>query len=223
MNDYKKEWNQSYQRKENYLFYPNEDVIRFFQKYIKKSSINNKKVLDLGCGVGRHINFFIENGYYPIGVDISNIALKACKSILNSKGYKIKKDFFLIENKKNQLPISSNSIYCLIANASLDSMPTYLIKNMIEEMYRVLKTNRFGFVSLISGSVNNRRKGKFIGKYDQIVSEKHENKTVQSYFNYKRILSLFKKFEITEIYKNNKIIKKTIVDSRYCVVIKKIS
>jgi SAM-dependent methyltransferase len=223
MNDYKKEWNQSYQRKENYLFYPNEDVIRFFQKYIKKSSINNKKVLDLGCGVGRHINFFIENGYYPIGVDISNIALKACKSILNSKGYKIKKDFFLIENKKNQLPISSNSIYCFIANASLDSMPTYLIKNMIEEMYRVLKTNRFGFVSLISGSVNNRRKGKFIGKYDQIVSEKHENKTVQSYFNYKRILSLFKKFEITEIYKNNKIIKKTIVDSRYCVVIKKIS
>lgn len=95
MNDYKKEWNQSYQRKENYLFYLNEDVIRFFQKYTKNSFINNKKVLDLGCGVGHHINFFIENGYYPIGVDVSNIALKACISILNSKGYKInKKDFF---------------------------------------------------------------------------------------------------------------------------------
>lgn len=94
MNDYKKKCNQSYQSKENYLFYPNEDVIRFFQKYIKKSSINNKKVLDLGCGVGRDINSFIENSYYLIGVDISNIALKACKSILNSKGYKIKKDFF---------------------------------------------------------------------------------------------------------------------------------
>jgi hypothetical protein len=39
----------------------------------------------------------------------------------------------------------------------------------------------------------------------------------------KRILSLFKKFEISEIYKNNKIINKTIVGSRYCVVIKKIS
>ena len=94
---------------------------------------------------------------------------------------------------------------------------------MIDEMYKVSKINSLGFVSLISGSVNNRRKGKFIGKYDQIVSEKQENKTVQSYFNYKRILSLFKKFEITEIYKNNKIIKKTIIDSRYCLVIKKIS
>lgn len=88
-------------------------------------------------------------------------------------------------------------------------------------MYSVFKTNSFGFISLISGSVNNRRKVKFISKYDQIVSEKHENKRVKSYFNYKRILSLFKKFEITEIYKNNKIIKKTIGDSRYCVVIKK--
>ena len=90
---------------------------------------------------------------------------------------------------------------------------------MIDDIYRVLKKNSFSFVSLISGSVNNRRKEKFIGKYNQIVSEKLENKTVQSYFNYKRILSLFKKCEATEIYKNNKII----VDLRYCVVIKKIS
>jgi len=125
----------------------------------------------------------------------------------------------LIENNEIQLQISSNRINCSIANASFNSIPTYLIENMIDDIYRVLKKNSFSFVSLISGSVNNRRKEKFIGKYNQIVSEKPQNKTVQSYFNYKRILSLFKKCEATEIYKNNKII----VDLRYCVVVKKIS
>ena len=82
--------------------------------------------------------------------------------------------------------------------------------------------------SKISGDNNKIHLNKKIG-YNSIFGENICHgalliiKTVQSYFNYKRILSLFKKFEITEIYKNNKIIKKTIIDSRYCLVIKKIS
>lgn len=36
-NNYKKnEWNKSYKNKDNYMFYPEENVIRFISKYIKK-------------------------------------------------------------------------------------------------------------------------------------------------------------------------------------------
>ncbi len=45
-------WNSSYKNKDNYLFVPNEEVVRFISKYIKKriginkfKNINTKKII----------------------------------------------------------------------------------------------------------------------------------------------------------------------------------
>lgn len=42
-------------------------------KYIKG------RVLDVGCGAGRHLAFFKEKGFDYLGIDISSLALKVCK------------------------------------------------------------------------------------------------------------------------------------------------
>ena len=44
MNLKKKEWNQSYKNKDNFIFYPHEEVIRFISKYIKKRIGLNKYI-----------------------------------------------------------------------------------------------------------------------------------------------------------------------------------
>lgn len=58
--DFKKEeWDNSYKKKDNFTFYPNEEVIRFVSKYIKKKidikeyyiKANLRKCLDLSCGI----------------------------------------------------------------------------------------------------------------------------------------------------------------------------
>ncbi len=41
--DYKKIWDKSYENKDNYLFYPNEEVIRFLNKYIERRTNLNIK------------------------------------------------------------------------------------------------------------------------------------------------------------------------------------
>jgi len=217
-------WDISYQNKDNYLLYPNEEVIRFFNKYIKrrtqiKIKKKNKVVLDLGCGSGRHILYCIENGYYPIGLDLSKVALNQAKTYLRSKRYILNKNYKIIKSNSSTINIKNNKIDYLISHGTLDSMLDNDIKKTVKELFRVMKRNSLGYVDLISDKV--KRKGKFLNKYDQLINEKHEKNTIQSYFNLKRIKRTFSKFKILEVYRVDKVINKKIVHARYSVIFKK--
>ena len=87
----KHQWNLSYKNLDNLLFYPNENVIKFLNKFISrktniKTKKNNKYFLDLGCGAGRHIKYLVENGYKCIGIDLSSVVIEQAKSMLNFHG-----------------------------------------------------------------------------------------------------------------------------------------
>ena len=83
--------NLSYAAGDNALFYPHEEVIRFFSKFIrKKIGLNNffdvtknasgKRVLDLGCGIGRHVLFAHEMGLDAYGIDLSEKAISVART-----------------------------------------------------------------------------------------------------------------------------------------------
>ena len=82
-----KEWNDSYERRENFVFYPHEEVIRFFSKHIRKRVGLDAfkdivpftvppKILDLGCGIGRHIIYAHSMGAEAYGIALSRSAIK---------------------------------------------------------------------------------------------------------------------------------------------------
>ena len=54
---------------------------KFLLNKVKKYSLSkNSKILDLGCNVGRHLNFLKKNGYRNLyGVDIGKLAIKNSK------------------------------------------------------------------------------------------------------------------------------------------------
>ena len=89
------EWNDSFKNKQNFLFYPNEEIIKFINKYHKKydpfakKSKLSPKALDFGFGSGRHIKYLVDNGFFGYGIDISNQAKKLANKFLNLN--KIKK------------------------------------------------------------------------------------------------------------------------------------
>ena len=62
----------SFQRK-----FPNEDVIRFANQYLKKSS----KILDIGSGTGRNAIFLINQNHKVDCLDFSGEALNLLKKI----------------------------------------------------------------------------------------------------------------------------------------------
>ena len=204
--DYKKIWNKSYENKDNYLFYPNEEVIRFLNKYIKRRTNltiknKNKFFLDIGCGSGRHLKFIVENGYFCYGVDISSKALSFAKSLLNSNKY-TKKNYKLINCSSSQIPIPSETIDYIIAEATLDSMPDIDIKKTISEAQRLLKKNGLFYCSLIKLE-NKKNLGinyKNLGNGNYKVNTRHEKNTIQVFFDKKKINKYFFNFNIKDIF-----------------------
>jgi SAM-dependent methyltransferase len=96
-NSFKEQWEKSYKNKDNFVFYPNEEVIRFTSKYIRKrvglnefvdvhNYSDNPKVLDLGCGIGRHIIYGLDMKLDMYGIDLSEVAIdQFCKKMGKAK------------------------------------------------------------------------------------------------------------------------------------------
>ena len=70
-----------YLNRDNFLFYPHEEVIRFVSRYIVKRVglsefrfINPQKetpkIVDIGCGIGRHVFYFLQTGLDGYGIDL---------------------------------------------------------------------------------------------------------------------------------------------------------
>lgn len=204
--NYKKIWDKSYENKDNYLLYPNEEVIRFLNKYIERKTSfkiknKNKLFLDIGCGAGRHIKFILENGYFCYGVDISSKALSYAKSMLDLEKY-TNKDYKLFNCNSSQIPLPSETIDYIIAEATLDSMPDFDIKKTIIEAERLLKKNGLIYCSLIKLE-NKKDLGlnyKYLGNGNYQVNTKHEKNTIQVFFDKKKIERYFSKFNIIDIF-----------------------
>ena len=59
-------------------------VYKLIKDCVKLFNKNNiKKILDLGCGTGRHTIFLAKNGFKVYGIDISQHGLDITKNIKN--------------------------------------------------------------------------------------------------------------------------------------------
>jgi len=206
MNILKQVWDESYKRKDNFVFYPHEEVIRFSARYIVKrvglheykyiNKISKEtKVLDLGCGIGRHVMFFEKMGIDTYGIDLSEEAIKTAKEW----AYIEKINCFeekLIQGSVTNLPWKDQTFNFIISHGVLDSMPFETAQKAMLEVKRVLTVDGLFYCDLVSGDDSNHYR-EYAG--EEIVKTDHEKNTVQSYFNFSKIKELVKDlFEIEE-------------------------
>lgn len=231
MDNQKNQWEKSYENKNNFVFYPHEEVIRFFAKYISKKKgltelekVHNletlPKVLDLGCGIGRHIIFSNAMQTDAYGVDLSESALKFAIDWAKKEGIIDAKDRIL-QADITKMPFKNDFFDFIISHGVLDSMSENNCKNSIAETCRVLKPGGYFYCDLISGD-DSFHDGNFSG--EEIVQTEHEKDTIQLYFNKYSIKDFFSRyFEIIEML----LIKRCSIysnqdSSRYHLVLKKI-
>ncbi len=221
------EWGDAYRRGDNFLFYPNEEVLRFFaRKVAKRIGIGEvryhegfgpqTRVLDFGCGLGRHVKLSRELGLDACGIDLSAHAISVGRQWLSGCGYD-RVEELLVQGEGAGLPFADGAFDVAISHGVLDSMPFDVAKSCVAELRRVLKPGSFFYLDLISNDDTEIPLG---FNSEMVVEKQHEVGTIQSYFDESKIDDLLgKNFTLVEkVHVQRRDITQSATGSRYHAV-----
>lgn len=199
-------WDAAYNRGGNICFYPDEEVVRFINRFVcKRHGIREFEnitpllsadptsfaSLDLGCGIGRHIKFLDEFGLNPYGIDLSGTAISMGKEWMLSMDRPDLSEKMYVASVTN-LPFKDHYFGLCVSSGVLDSMPRSIAVQGLKEVKRVLKRGALMYLNLVMGGEKQDA--------DELVKEGYEEGTVQSYFTVESIKEFLSEFEIVDFH-----------------------
>jgi len=138
----KKAWDKAFKEHGKIFITPQEDIPKLAKEWRKKGI---KRVLDLGCGSGRHLVYLAKKGFEMYGIDISERGIKIAKQWLKENGLKAK---LKIGDIYKKLPYPDEFFDAIICIRTLNHGKIEWIRKCIKEMHRILKPNGFVFVTV---------------------------------------------------------------------------
>ena len=185
----KLEWDKSYENRDNFVFYPHEEIIRFVSKYVRKRIGLNEyedilprrdgnRILDLGCGLGRHVMYLHEMGLNAYGVDLSDAAIRVAQLWGEQKQLPEPAKRIRQGDVRN-LPWDDCFFNYAVSHGVLDSMPFEIARAACVELARVMAVGGLFYSDVISGD-DSRHAREFSG--EEVVTTTHEQGTIQYYF-----------------------------------------
>ncbi|MDP4176906.1 MAG: class I SAM-dependent methyltransferase [Bacillota bacterium] len=222
-NDIQKKWEMLHSQSRFRPKYPSEQIVQFvFRNFTRNEKT---KVLDLGCGAGRHVYFMANENIDTYGVDISKEGISNAKKTLEYAGLKATLKVAAVD----ELPFEDNIFDGIVCYGVLYYCKKYEIKKAIEEIYRILKPSGKGILVVRNKKDYRFGDGKEIEKNTFIIQEEdsnngafNENGMTMHFFEKDELQSLFSKFknvfidEIIETHENGKF-----CDSNFKVVFEK--
>ena len=153
------------------------------------------KVLDLGCGIGRHVKYAYEMQLDAYGIDLSDTAISIARSWLKSCGMN-NAEARIVQGDVCHLPWSASYFDFAVSHGVLDSMSFLTARDACKELSRVMVPGGLFYCDLISGD-DSAHSREYAGA--EVVKTRHELNTIQLYFNIQLIKDLVSNlFEIVE-------------------------
>ncbi len=174
-----------------------------------------KKILDLGCGTGRHLVYLIKHGFEVYGFDIAPEGIRITKNWL--KREKLKADLKIGDIYKT-LPYQNSFFDAIISTNVLHHNKIVMIKKLIKEMSRILKPKGLIFITVrnrqgfrkdkrfkITIEEYNKRsiKYKIIDSRTYVPIDGNEKGLIHFLFNKKLLKKEFDNFKIHDIWLNS--------------------
>ena len=120
-------------------------VIKRGVRLLKRS--NAKRILDLGCGTGRHAIFLAKKGFEVYGIDISQSGL----GIINKIKSKLKlRNITLKRADMAKIPYKNNFFDAIVCTSVINHARLNKIKKTFKEIVRVLKSKGIFILEVIS-------------------------------------------------------------------------
>jgi len=135
---------------------PDRNIVKLVS-YFKRKKF--KRILDLGCGIGRHMVYLGRQGFYMVGLDISPTALKLADRWMKKEELK---NYSLVKHDMVRLPFPDKSFDAVIGVHVIQHNKLYKIEKTVKEIRRVLKVNGATFITLPSTKDRKFGAGKII-------------------------------------------------------------
>ncbi len=206
-----------FKRKGKIWVKPQEDIPKIIKKW-KKEGI--KKILDLGCGTGRHLVYLAKNGFETYGFDISREGIRIASKWLREERLNAN---LKVGDICRRLPYKDDFFDAIICIKTLNHGKIEWIRRTIQEMYRVLKPGGYVFVTVHKHKSKkqipkNRLYGiKWIAPRTYIILDGPEKGLPHYRFNKKILIKEFRKskFKILDLWLDS--------TNYYCLLARKLS
>ena len=187
------EWDERYRSNTHMSIWPWSDLVSYVIRYAKPTG-KQTRVLELGCGAGANIPFFLEQGFKYYGIEGSNTIINKLKR----KFPKIKNNLIADDFTKQ---IQFKEKFDLVVDrAALTHNNTDGIKNCLELVYDKMKKNSM-YIGIDWFSTKHHDYSNFVKKLDTYSRTGYSNGSfvnvgTVNFTNKPQLLKLFKKFEI---------------------------
>jgi len=155
-----------------------------------------RRILDLGCGSGRHVVYLAKKGFDIYGVDSSKSGIKIAKSWLKKENLKAQ---LKIGNIYAKLPYKNKFFDAVISVQTMHHGRPKKIKKLIVEIERILKENGAIFIT-VPKTKNQANKLKKIEERTFVPLDGNEKGLVHFYFSKNLIKEFFGNFYIRNIH-----------------------
>jgi len=172
--------------------YPNEIVVQFLFRNFDR--FNTTRILDLGCGAGRHIVLMSSEGFDTYGTDISKEGIQHTQNWLSEKGFNATLEVTSVEKIPHE-DMFFDGIVCFGVLYYCDSKQ---IKAAISEIYRTLKAGGKALVQVRSTDDYRYGQGLEIERNSFAIQESDTNKN--SYNENGMIMHFFDRSELESLF-----------------------
>lgn len=156
-----------------------------------------RKLLDLGCGIGRHSLFFARRCFLVSAIDISRYGVERTKEVVQKNNLIVN----LQIGDMHSLPYQSNSFDCLFSYHTLHHTDQNGMEQTISELKRVLKKDGEAYITLLSNRNPKSELGSHYKLDEHTIVPLTGNEIGIPHFHVdeNKLLQLLKDFSILEI------------------------
>jgi len=188
------DWNRAYKERPYIEQLPHNGVVKFINQFNREKS---SKVLDLGCGDGRHLIFLAQKDYISVGVDNAIWESIYSSCIIRTQTLKIR----LVYADVCFLPLESESFDQIISIQVIHHQRLKSIQKTIDGVRRLLRTNGVFYFTVPKYPPGNWKGKKYteIEEHTFVPTEGFEKGIPHHFFTAGELRSVLEAFETLEI------------------------